>query len=320
MGEAIAEAARGFGATCAVQPMADGGEGTLEAFGGPEPADSGDRAAGVPVDAGWRLDDGRAVIEMAGASGLELVGRRGRQRPDGRADKAGTGELISAAVEAGAREVLVGLGGSATTDGGLGALRAMSPLARFRGVELVAACDVTTAFVDAAEVFGPQKGASAAQVKLLRRRLERLVQVYRDEHGVDVADLPRAGAAGGLAGGLVVAGASLIDGFGAIAEAVDLYGLIEDADLVVTGEGRLDATSFAGKVVGGVIDLAAAANVPVLVIAGQVDAGIEASVESGLDAGVPVIDLRAAFGETAAMTATADCVRRAMARHLELSA
>src|SRR5690606_17500378 len=149
------------------------------------------------------------VIEMAEASGLLLAG--GRDGNDAvAASTAGTGELIVAALDAGARRIVVGVGGSATTDGGLAALRALHPLGRLKGVELLVACDVRTTFVDAAEVFAPQKGASPAQVALLRRRLERLAQVYLDEHGVDVTELAGAGAAGGLAGGLAAAGARLV--------------------------------------------------------------------------------------------------------------
>src|SRR5690606_30445901 len=110
-------------------------------------------------------------------------------------------------------------------------------LGRLRGVEIVVACDVRTAFEDAAEVFGPQKGASPAQVKLLRRRLERLAQVYLEEHSVDVTALPGAGAAGGLAGGLAAAGASLVSGFDLVADELDLDEQTEGADLVLTAEG-----------------------------------------------------------------------------------
>src|SRR5690606_1364510 len=128
---------------------------------------------GEAVVARWRLDGRQAVIEMAEASGLGLVG--GAEGNDAvSASTAGTGELVPAAIDAGARRVLVGLGGSASTDGGLAALRALYPLHRLRGVDLVALCDVRTGFVDAAPTFAPQKGASPAQVELLRRRLERL--------------------------------------------------------------------------------------------------------------------------------------------------
>jgi glycerate kinase len=164
----------------------------------------------------------------------------------------------------------VGLGGSATTDGGLAALRALYPLHRLKAVELVVLCDVRTGFVDAAEVFAPQKGASPAQVQLLRRRLERLADVYLADHGVDVRTLEGAGAAGGLAGGLAAVGGRLDGGFDAVAEEVGLAESIEKADLVVTAEGFLDEQSFEGKVVGGVADMAASAGVPCLAVVGEV--------------------------------------------------
>ncbi len=311
IGDAVRVAVEARGGSCLVQPMADGGEGTLEAFGGPNRTSTVTGPLGTPVDADWRISDGLAVIEMARASGLSLAGGVEGNDPMG-ATTAGTGELLAAAAEAGARRILVGVGGSATTDGGLGALRAMAPLARFRGVSIEVACDVRTRFVDAAEVFGPQKGASPAQVELLRRRLRRLGQVYADEHGVDVTDLDRAGAAGGLAGGLAVVGASLRDGFALIAEEVDLYGRIEDVDLVVTGEGRLDRTSFAGKVVGGVADLAEAAGVPVLAVVGRADAEVTTRF--------PVLDLSARFGRARAMAETTSCVTDAVAGWLASSA
>ncbi|MEC7506683.1 MAG: glycerate kinase [Actinomycetota bacterium] len=301
-GEAVAAGAEGHEVVS--QPLADGGEGTLDAFGGPNRRTTVTGPLGDPIDAAWRLSGGRAVIEMARASGLSLVGGADGNDPL-EATTAGTGELIAKAVEAGAREIIVGLGGSATTDGGLGALRALPAPSRLRGVNLVVACDVETRFTDAAQVFGPQKGATAAQIRLLTARLERLVDVYRSEHGADVADVVGGGAAGGLAGGLVAAGARLESGAALIADAVDLYDKIESADLVVTGEGRVDATSFDGKVVGAVIELAAAAECDVLVIGGRIDDDARQRLD---DLGVAWLDLVAAHGETTAMTATADAV------------
>ena len=291
-----------------VQPLADGGEGTLEAFGGPNRVTSVTGPLGEPVDAAWRLTGGRAVIEMARASGLLLAGGADSNDPL-EATTAGTGELIAKAVEAGADEIIVGLGGSATTDGGLGALRALPATGRLKGVDLVVACDVETRFVDAAAVFGPQKGASRAQVALLTARLERLLDVYRSEHGVDLTEVPGAGAAGGLAGGLLAAGARIESGAALIADAVDLYGQIETVDLVVTGEGKVDATSFAGKVVGTVTSLAAAAARPALVIGGVVDEAARASLD---EREVPWIDLIESYGSDRAMGETAACVAEAV--------
>ena len=198
---------------------------------------------------------------MARASGLVLAGG-----PDGNdpmaATTTGVGELIDRALDGGATRIIVGLGGSATTDGGLGALRAIHAPVRLRRLELLVACDVTTLFVDAAEVFGPQKGASPAQVALLTRRLERLHQMYRDEYGVDVATIPGSGAAGGLAGALAALGGRLVPGFELVADEIDLADRLAGADFVITGEGHLDEQSFEGKVVGGVAAYAAASRRP----------------------------------------------------------
>ncbi len=300
---AIADAAAEAGWQADRQPMADGGEGTIDAFGGPNRTTTVAGPLGEPVEARWRLDGTVAVIEMAEASGLALAGGIEENDPMN-ATTAGTGELLARAAESGARRIVVGLGGSASTDGGLGALKAMSPLPRFRGVEIEVGCDVTTRFADAAAVFGPQKGASPAQVALLTRRLERLGDVYRDEYGVEVGSLERGGAAGGLAGGLAALGGHLCDGFGLIADEVELYDQIEAVDLVVTGEGRLDSTSFAGKVVGGVSGLAEAAGVPVLAVVGQ--------VAPDFDPPIDTIDLSALYGAERAMTATAECIREAL--------
>jgi glycerate kinase len=264
---AIGRAAHSAGADCIEVPMADGGEGLLDVLGGPDRFTVVTGPLGDPVEAGWRLDRGTAVIEMARVAGLELAGG-----PDGNqpldATTAGVGELILSAVESGARRVVVGVGGSATTDGGLGAIDAMGSQARYRGVEILVACDVRTRFTDAAEVFGPQKGATDSHVRLLNGRLERLVQVYGERFDVDVSALDRAGAAGGLAGGLAAMGAELVDGIDLVAEELRLDEHLADADLVVTGEGWLDRTSYEGKVVDGVGVYAAAAGVPLLVVVG----------------------------------------------------
>lgn len=289
-------------------PMADGGEGTLDVLGGPNRVTTVTGPLGAPVAAEWRLAGGTAVIEMARASGLELVGGAEGNDPIG-ASTAGTGELVGAAVDAGAKRILVGLGGSATTDGGLAALRALYPLQRLAGVGIEVLCDVRTSFVDAATVFGPQKGASAAQVELLRRRLDRLADVYLADHGVDVRSLEGAGAAGGLAGGLAVAGARLVGGFDAVADELDLPERIAGADLVITAEGFLDEQSFAGKVVGGVADLARAAGVRCVAVVGEVVAGLAPELASGLE----VVSLVARVGEERARTETAACIGEAVA-------
>jgi glycerate kinase len=252
-------------------PLADGGDGTLDALvaarGGTRRSLRVTGPLGEPVAAEWAvLPDGTAVVEMARASGLLLVG--GRNDPL-RASTRGTGELIAAAARGGARRILVAVGGSATTDGGLAAVDALGW--SLAGLDVTVACDVSTRFVDAARRFAPQKGATPAQVSLLTRRLEQLAGVYESRTGVDVTELPGGGAAGGLAGGLAAVGATLEPGFDVVARAAGLDAAFDDAAFVVTGEGKLDRSSFDGKVVGGVLDWAADQGVPhVAVIAGQV--------------------------------------------------
>jgi glycerate kinase len=168
---------------------------------------------------------------------------------------------------------------------------------------VLVACDVRTPFVDAAVVFGPQKGATAAEVTQLTDRLRRLVGVYRERFGVDVSAIEGAGAAGGLGGGLAALGARLTAGFPLIAEHTGLEAAVAAADAVVTGEGRLDPESFNGKVVGGVVEIAARHGVPVLVVAGAVDAEVAGRV--------PSVALRDEFGEEASWRDPLGCVTRA---------
>jgi glycerate kinase len=304
---AVARAAQACGATVDEVPMADGGEGTLDVLGGPNRTSTVTGPLGAPVDAPWRLSRGVAVIEMARASGLELAGG-----PDGNdpmeATTQGTGELIAAAVDAGARRIIVGVGGSATTDGGLGALRALFPPQRLRAVELVVACDVRTRFVDAAERFAPQKGARPAQVRLLTRRLERLIGEYRRTYGIDVSELDGGGAAGGLAGGLAAVGARLEEGFDLVADEVELFDRCEGADLLVTGEGFLDAESFNGKVVGGVAAIGEELGIPVLAVVGRCFDGMDQRVET-----IALVD---AVGEERAVRDTAAAVEEVVVERL----
>lgn len=296
-----------------VLPMADGGEGTIEALhaqGGVLQSTTVTGPLGVPVEAVWLLRGRTAFIEMARASGLALVGGPEGNRPLD-ATTYGTGQLLNAALATGAKRIVVALGGSATTDGGLGALDAMAPLARFRGTELVVACDVETVFVDAAESFGPQKGATPAQVALLRRRLEQLADRYRAERGVDVRGISGSGAAGGLAGALASLGASTTSGFGFVADEAGLADAMAGASLVVTGEGRLDAESFNGKVVGGVCAMARGAGVPVAIVAGAVDG--ELIVPEELRATITrIISLTDTYGSDRAWSEPLSCLRECL--------
>ncbi len=267
---AIGQACWELGHDCVELALADGGEGLLDVLGGANRTTTVTGPLGAPVTADWRMHRGTAIIEMARASGLVLAGGAEGNDPMN-ATTAGTGELIDAALTAGATRIIVGLGGSATTDGGLGALQAISAPGRLRSVELLVACDVTTRFEDAAVVFGPQKGATPAQIRMLTGRLHRLAQQYRDEFGVDVADIAGSGAAGGIAGMLAALGGTLLPGFDLVADELDLHDHVAGADLVITGEGHLDAQSFEGKVVGGVSGVAADLGVAVAAIVGIAD-------------------------------------------------
>jgi glycerate kinase len=248
-------------------PLADGGEGTLDVLC-PEPADRRRTRVtgplGEPVEAEWGLHGDTAVVEMARASGLALLD--GPNDPL-RATTRGTGELVRAAFDAGATRVIVAVGGSATVDGGLGALDALG--FDLGGASVDVACDVSTVFRDAPRVYGPQKGATPDDVARLERRLDLLAERYRRELGVDVDRLPGSGAAGGLAGGLAAIGARLVPGAALVAGSVGLARTLSSASLAITGEGRFDATSLAGKVVGHVLQEAGASRVPVAVVAGD---------------------------------------------------
>ena len=267
-------------------PLADGGEGTLDtllaARGGSLRPARVTGPLGEPVDASWALlPDGTAIVEMARASGLALVAGRNDAL---RATTRGTGELIAAAARSGARRIIVAVGGSATTDGGLAAVQALGW--SLAGLDVTVACDVRARFRDAPRIFGPQKGASDAQVALLSRRLERLAQQYRERTGVEVTELEGSGAAGGLAGGLAAIGARLEPGFEVVARAAGFEDALVGVDLVVTGEGKVDATSLDGKVVGGVLEWAAEEGIAHrAVVAGQVtpEAREELSVLGDID-------------------------------------
>lgn len=307
---AIGHACWDLGIDCVEMPMADGGEGTLDVLGGPNRTSVVTGPLGTAVEAEWRLHRGVAVIEMARASGLTLAGGPDNNNPLD-ATTQGTGELIDKALNEGAKKIIVCLGGSATTDGGLGALRAISTPARLRAVEFLVACDVDTYFTDAAKVFAPQKGASKSQVTMLTGRLERLAQMYESEYGIAVNDISGSGAAGGLAGALAALGATLMPGFDIVAEEVEFYDAIRATDLVITGEGLLDETSFDGKVVGSVYDYTQNSKTKMAVIAGDVD--IDMSSYTDID----VMNLTAQFGAELSMQQVLRCVEDATRLYLQ---
>lgn len=297
-----------LGFDCDEIALADGGEGTLDVLGGPNRESTVTGPLGDSVQAAWRFQHETAVIEMARASGLSLVGGAEGNDPVA-ASTSGVGELIDRALDLGAKRIIVCLGGSATTDGGLGAVRAIHAPNRLRAVEFLIACDVTTPFLDAATVFAPQKGATRGQVKLLTSRLERVAQMYRETHGVDVTTLEGAGAAGGLAGGLAALGGRIVPGFDLVADEVNLYDRLQRADVVITGEGRLDATSYDGKVVGSVIEVATSYDKRVGGIFGVVD--LDDPVDADLPRPDPCVSLTQMFGEDKAINEPLWCVERA---------
>jgi glycerate kinase len=300
----VGRAARTAGWTCDEAPVAGGGVGILDALGGTVRRTQARGPLSDVVTAEWRMDGSTAVLEMAQVAGLDLVGGPDWNDPM-RASTAGVADLIAAAESAGATRIIVGVGGSASTDGGFGCVRALGARG-LRGVEVVVAHDVTTTFVEAADRFASQKGATPSQVALLARRLERLAQLYREENGVDVRDLPGSGAAGGLAGGLAALGAKLVPGFELVAEFIDLAQRIKGADLTVTGECFVDDYSFESGAVGGVVELCREAGVPAVIVV----------VEAYPEQAHPVIDLGHRFGRERALTATVECVEEAMADHL----
>lgn len=304
--EVLADVFTAHGHEAVAVPIADGGEGTVDAV---LAAINGERVAltvegplGEPVEAAYALIDGgsTAVVEMAAASGLQLVPPN--QRDPMRASTFGTGQLIRDAIERGARRVIVGLGGSATTDGGAGCAQALGvslldeqgrelerggegllQLARIDCsrhlsglglVDLIVACDVTNPLVGptgSAHTYGPQKGATAEQVETLDRALTRFAAIVERDTGIVVAKLPGAGAAGGLAAGLVaLCGGRIESGFRTIADAAGLASKIAGADCVVTGEGKYDEQTAQGKAVSGVCELARKYGKPVRLVAGIV--------------------------------------------------
>ncbi|MGH9078528.1 MAG: glycerate kinase [Acidimicrobiales bacterium] len=305
-------------------PLSDGGEGlldVLDVLGGDRETTVVEGPLGTPVSAEWLRAGRVAVVEMARASGLMLAG--GAEGNDAvAATTRGTGELIHAAVGvlgdptagAGGGRVIVGLGGSATTDGGLGALRAVEETGGIGTVELVGACDVHIGFFEAVTQFARQKGATDEQMTELADRFDSVADLYRRDYGLEVADLPGAGAAGGLGAAVIALGGSLRPGYGVVTELLDFHRALTASSLVVTGEGAFDVTSFAGKAVGSLVRDAAAAGVPSLVVAGRAS---HEAVETATSHGSRVVSLTQMFGEERARSDTARCVTAAVSQYLE---
>lgn len=301
-------------------PIADGGEGTVEALvaatGGQLKNNEVTGPRGERVLASWGvLGDGRtAVIEMAAASGLPLLPPE--QRDPLVATTLGTGELIRAALDAGLRRIIVGIGGSATNDGGAGMARALgahfldaqgnelaeggAALARLAKIdlggfdrrlqetELIVACDVDNPLCGtrgASAVFGPQKGATPELVAQLDAALARFAECARRATGRDVANVAGAGAAGGLGAGLMFfTPAKLRPGVEIVLEAVGFSGIVKNADFVLTGEGRTDFQTAYGKAPVGVAKVAKQFGVPVFCLSGGLGNGADDVLAQGIDA------------------------------------
>ncbi len=328
-------------------PIADGGEGTVDVFlaGGAEPVTcTVTGPLGEPVAATYALREGLAVIEMAAASGLPLVASTPRIWD---ADTRGTGELITDALDRGATRILLGIGGSATNDGGAGALAALgvrfldasgaelaptpaglATLAtidasgcdpRLRDVRIDVAGDVTNPLLGpngASAVYGPQKGATDADVPALDAVLARFAECAVAATGIDHRELPGGGAAGGLGYALATfAAARLAPGFPLIAAACGLADALAGARFCFTGEGRIDTQTLAGKVVAGIAALARPAGVPVIALGGSVDAAVEGVLAEHGVICAPIVagpvDLAHAMREAPALirAAAARCAR-----------
>lgn len=261
-------------------PLGDGGEGTVEAMAGSLPdvewtACKTVDTLGRPIEASYAVASGKtALIESAAASGLTLI--RKEERDIMRADTYGTGLLIADAYAKGIRDFIICMGGTATCDGGSGALKAMvEGGVKREEISVTLLCDVDNPLCGergAAAVFGPQKGATPTQIQLLEERLIRLSEDYKRFMGNDISDAAFAGAAGGLAGMLMACyGARPVYGIRKMLELLDFDRHIADANLVITGEGKADATTLRGKVAMGVLEAAGRRGVPVVIVGGKVD-------------------------------------------------
>jgi glycerate kinase len=296
-----------------LRPLADGGPGFVDvlhaALGGQLRHRSVSGPLGRPVDAIWLDHDGAAYVESAQACGLHLV--PAARRDPLAATSIGVGELVAAARDAGARTVVVGLGGSSTTDGGAGLLRALGavpvdaagevlppgggPLVdcaglsgtpRLDGIRLVAASDVENPLLGqhgAAHTFGPQKGADELAVRRLEKSLTRWADVLAEATGHDVRDQPGAGAAGGLGAALLAFGGTVESGAGLVRRLTGLDQALAGAELVITGEGSFDWQSLRGKLVTSVAAAASERGLPCVALAGQVSVGRRQAAAAGVE-------------------------------------
>ncbi|AHF07157.1 glycerate kinase family protein [Desulfitobacterium metallireducens] len=327
VGEAITEGIHKVfpEATSYILPMADGGEGTVEALVQARQGKILKTKVTSPLGESiesflGQLPDGMVVLEMAAASGLPLVPAELRN-PLVTTTK-GTGELILKAMDLGARDIILGIGGSATNDGGAGMAQALGvklldkegrelkpgggELVRLASIDLTQVdprlkntkitvmCDVDNPLCGprgASAVFGPQKGASSEMVQILDRNLEHYAQIIKEQLGLDLKDIPGSGAAGGIGAGLLAfTNAELKTGVETILDTVKFDQMQEEADLIITGEGRIDSQSLYGKVPMGVVKRAVKQAKPVLAIVGSIGPGAEALYDYGLSSIVSIVN------------------------------
>ena len=333
--------------------IADGGEGTVEALvsgmGGEFCTVRVNDPLMRPLDARYGIvDNGKtAVIELSAAAGLPLL--LPEERNPERTTTYGTGQMIADALRHGCRKILVGIGGSATNDGGMGLLTALgyrffdeagnillgrgtstgrvaridgsACMVALRDTEIQVACDVNNPFFGergAAQIFAPQKGADAAMVERPDAGLARFAEAIRAYNGTDIGTLPGAGAAGGAGGGMyALLGARLCPGIEMVLDALSFDRMLEGADLVITGEGRLDRQTTMGKAPGGVLARARKQNIPVVAIAGAVEAADELLAQ-GFAAVFPIQAAPTSLPEAMETARAAENIRRTVKQIVNL--
>lgn len=327
-------------------PIADGGEGTVEALvsglGGKIIQVNAEDPLNRQVSAFYGIIDGKAVLEMAAASGLPLL--KENEKNPRKASTYGTGQVLAAALEAGYRDITIGIGGSATNDGGAGMAQALgyrltdrdggeiprggAALADIASVDssgvnpllkdakIHVACDVDNPLLGehgASAVYGPQKGADPQMVKELDSALRHFADVVEDWKGRPMREIPGAGAAGGLGFGLTAfCDAEIKSGIETILDLVDFTEKIDGADLVITGEGKIDGQSIRGKVPIGVAARTAPAGLPVLAIVGDIGQGASAVYEYGIDSIMSTVDRAMPLED--AIARSAECLEDAAER------
>ncbi len=332
-------------------PVADGGEGTVDSF---VAATSCRRVTvqvsdplGRKIDAAFALmNDHTAVIEMAAASGLPLL--EADERDPRKTTTYGTGELMRAALDLGCKRIILGIGGSATNDGGMGMAQALgfsfkdergaelgfgggelgrlctidctNGDQRLRSCEIVAACDVSNPLCGkngASHVFGPQKGADERMVEILDANLHHYADIIEEQLGISILNVPGTGAAGGLPAGLIAfCNATIQSGIEIVLDALDFEKHLRVADLVITGEGKIDSQSVFGKVPVGVARRAKQYNIPVIAVVGAIGDGAESVYEYGIDSIISIVDKPMALND--AIENVEDLLKKSVSRTMRI--